>query len=96
MNDRTIIFLVILLDKTVSVGSDSLYIKTLAFNFVLGRDMPGLGPGMISYSVAHKEPFSPFLNAGKDGQKGVRRLRYSSSRLYLAEGASSRNLRPSL
>ena len=30
LNDRAILFLVILLDKTVSVGSDSLSIKTLA------------------------------------------------------------------
>ena len=31
LKDRTILFLVILMDKTVSVGYDSLYIRTLAW-----------------------------------------------------------------
>ena len=34
MIDRTILFLVILLDRTVSVGIDSLCIRTLAFSLL--------------------------------------------------------------
>ena len=41
LNDRTILSLAILLDKTVSVGQDSLRISTLAFSLnaaAVGRD----------------------------------------------------------